>query len=185
MVGGRQTYFAAEWLDRTKYPDWDWLRSCDSKIHGYCTVCDSTFELSNKGKGNVRSHAGGKRHKEKVELKKQDGNALLTNFFTRRANVVQEPAAIPPNPVPIEDLEVEPAPRPQVNLPINKFLMKENIHKAEIRFTLATTSAHISDRSSEKLADCFPSMFPDSEIASKMKIHKDKHAYLVNHGLNT
>ena len=73
---------------------------------------------------------------------------------------------------------------PRPNLAVNSFVVKEDVQKAEIRWALTTTSAHISDRAAEKLANSFPTMFHDSAIANKMAMHKDKHAYLVNYGLS-
>ena len=44
--------------------------------------------------------------------------------------------------------------------------------------------SHSSLHSLQLSVDLFPVMFPDSDIASRMRMHKDKNAYIVRYGLD-
>lgn len=55
--------------------------------------------------------------------------------------------------------------------------------KTEVLWAAFCVSTHTSTRSGEKAIDLFPLMFPDSSVASKLKMHKDKISYSVTYGL--
>jgi hypothetical protein len=55
--------------------------------------------------------------------------------------------------------------------------------KAEIIWALNKVLCHLSDRSSSDSCDLFPLMFPDSVIAQKFAMQKDKIAYVITYGL--
>ena len=55
--------------------------------------------------------------------------------------------------------------------------------KAEIYWALHTVMSSHSARSTDKVSDLFPKMFPDSPIAKEFSIAKDKMGYVITFGL--
>ncbi|KAJ8681170.1 hypothetical protein QAD02_016957 [Eretmocerus hayati] len=66
---------------------------------------------------------------------------------------------------------------------ITNFMLKEEIVKAEIYWTIQRVTTKSSTRDFADPAECFPSMFTDSDIAENIRIHKDKLSYAVTYGL--
>lgn len=66
---------------------------------------------------------------------------------------------------------------------ISSFLLSDSVTEAEVMWAAYCVSTHTSTRSGEKAINIFPKMFPDSNIAPKIKMHKDKIAYSVTYGL--
>ena len=58
-----------------------------------------------------------------------------------------------------------------------------NVLDAEIRWCLKLIESHGSYRSCLDLNRLFSKMFPDSEIASKIKLSKTKSSYIIPHGI--
>ena len=61
--------------------------------------------------------------------------------------------------------------------------MPEAAANAEIRWCLKNVVSSCSFRSCDGLVDPFKSMFPDSTIAEKLCLQKDKCAYFINYGI--
>lgn len=66
---------------------------------------------------------------------------------------------------------------------INKYLVSEEITKAEILWCLQCTHSHISTNAAGISTGIFPRMFPDSNIAANMQVGRSKIAYAVVFGL--
>lgn len=66
---------------------------------------------------------------------------------------------------------------------ISSFLISENVTRTEIMWCLHTIKTHNSLRAAAKSIYLFPLMFPDSQIANKIKMQRKKFGYLLVHGL--
>jgi hypothetical protein len=66
---------------------------------------------------------------------------------------------------------------------VENFMVKDEVTRAEIIWALNSVMSHTSLRGSANAAHLFPLMFPDSEIASRFQMKKDKAAYIVSYGL--
>jgi len=66
---------------------------------------------------------------------------------------------------------------------LTNFLIKGQVTRAEILWALQGVMLHSLLRSLEHSVELFPVMFPDSDITSRMRMHKDKNAYIVTFGL--
>ena len=65
---------------------------------------------------------------------------------------------------------------------LDKFVVPEAVTDAEIKWCLENVVSSYSFYSCDGLADLFSSMFPDSTIAEKFCLQKDKCAYFINYG---
>ena len=129
------------------------------------------------GESALKSHMGGKKHKERVQPKQtvividhkqslilpETGNNEVSNEFNS---------------------EVTP-----VNLVMTTAVQRESVAtkndvlSAELLWTMKLCSAHYSHKSSEHSDLLFQKMFPDSAIASSFKCGEVKSSYLINHGI--
>lgn len=66
---------------------------------------------------------------------------------------------------------------------LNKYLVKEEVTKAEILWCLQCTHSHISTNAAGNSTEIFPKMFPDSKIAANMQLSRSKISYAVVFGL--
>ena len=66
---------------------------------------------------------------------------------------------------------------------MNKWIVGEDVQKAEALWCLYATVNHISNRSSNNMNALFEVMFNDSEIAKEFACAEDKNPYLVSFGL--
>ena len=65
----RQRYctFREEWLSDERFCDW--VEPVGGVAHyAYCTYCDSKFSIGASGVHDVKRHAKGKRHRERVQF---------------------------------------------------------------------------------------------------------------------
>lgn len=65
----------------------------------------------------------------------------------------------------------------------SSFFNKENVSKSEIIWALNKVVCHFSLRDGERSSKLFPVMFPDSTVAQKFSMHKDKLSYVLTYGL--
>lgn len=66
---------------------------------------------------------------------------------------------------------------------IKPYLIKDEVTKAEILWSLNCVMCHTSKRSGGSTSDLFPLMFADSAVAQNFKMHKDKLSYVITYGL--
>ena len=79
----KTTNFNSSWLSDPKFSGW--LGKHPSSLHkARCILCCKDIDLGNMGKGALRSHADGAKHKakEKHTLKIKEEQMPLTNFVT-------------------------------------------------------------------------------------------------------
>lgn len=69
------------------------------------------------------------------------------------------------------------------NLNLVNFFINDEVTRAEILWALNGVMCHTSLRGNANSASLFAQMFPDSEIASRFGMQKDKNSYVVTYGL--
>ena len=83
MSASDRTYFQDSWLNEDSFKSW--LVPGTNNTQARCIRCRKTFELSNMGVQAVKSHAGGKGHKDKT---------AAVSMFLKKA--IPTPASITP-----------------------------------------------------------------------------------------
>ncbi|KAJ8675979.1 hypothetical protein QAD02_011765 [Eretmocerus hayati] len=66
---------------------------------------------------------------------------------------------------------------------MDNFVSRESVTRAEIKWSLHNTFRRTSLRCGSDAGELFEDMFPDSDIAKKFSMHKDKLRYVITHGL--
>lgn len=185
--------FQQRWLsiDSADYIDWLSASSKGDSM-AYCKLCRRDFTIENMGKAAITSHGKSKKH---VAYSSAQKNSIsLKSVFASRSNnsesVVQvsnwgaDEASTSAQQEPTTSAQeafttVQGTP----NTTIHRFLLKEEVTKAEILWSIYSVLSYSSKRAAASAAEGFPSMFPDSEIAKKFTCAKDKIGYLVTFGL--
>lgn len=189
----KQTLFNNDWCDKELNPGWaKWLESDPKSIYSAkCLACKKTFQLSNMGRQAIVSHETGPKHQKNVKNYLGVKQSLL-DCFNKAAEVkIQSKGAESiSSSVPHSNLE---APQDTATCSveavsshpreISKFFLNDQVTKAEILWCLRTVMTHSSFRSNSDLPEIFRMMFPDSDIAKKFKLKKDKTAYTICFGL--
>jgi hypothetical protein len=65
---------------------------------------------------------------------------------------------------------------------LSSLMIKDSVTRAEIIWALNSITTHGSLRGSAAASDLFPLMFPDSDIASRFRMQKDKIAHVITYG---
>jgi hypothetical protein len=169
--------FREEWLSESNLK---WLRPVEGdKYKASCLLCKSKFDVSHSGFASLKTHAKGKKHSDLA-------NGLLTgqqktlSFASKPASDPSYPVAVPSTSAGSSASEVKIVPEERH---LHKFLVKENVMRAEIIWAMYRVLSQSSDRSSAKACNLFSYMFPDSLIAEKFAMQKDKLAYSITYGL--
>ncbi|KAG1651529.1 Structural maintenance of chromosomes flexible hinge domain-containing protein 1 [Nymphon striatum] len=95
----------------------------------------------------------------------------VTAMFTSETDLIVSP--------PLEDA----AAAPKVPGSVKSFLIKDDVLRAEILWTLKAVTSHMSFSSSKNMSELLPKMFPDSEIAKQFQCGERKMAYVCVYGL--
>lgn len=163
--------FAKKWLSEVK----------DDKYKAYCKICRSKFDISHSGIGSIKTHAKGMKHKSLLNSL-INGSQTTFSFQSGKSTINEDKT--PAAETTVINAENNSLPtNSQPNDLMKKYLLNEQVTKAEILWALNTILTHISSRSGGDASDLFKMMFPDSIIADKFKMHKDKLAYTVTYGL--
>ena len=89
-------------------------------------------------------------------------------------------------PTPPIPASVQVAPQP-VTLPrqsnLSKFSQPATVLKSEILWSIVAADEHLSNRQVESISKQFKHMFPDSDIAQRYRMGKDRAGYLQTYGL--
>ncbi|XP_062554102.1 uncharacterized protein LOC134219395 [Armigeres subalbatus] len=152
-----------------------------------CKWCNKTFKIDSMGRVAFVSHEKGKLHQSQVKLQG-------TNMKIPFPSVVQTSADIPPEKAlggtvaeaatAGKELQVEPTSSTSTHSGnLKKYVLREKVMVAEILWTLETVFTHNSNRSASADVVIFPKMFPDSDIASQMRMGRTKIGYLITYGL--
>lgn len=187
-----KTKFAQQWLDPTTHSTWTWLHevTADSYKAG-CKLCKSTFDVGNMGISSIISHEKGKKHATHVE----DAQSSRPLFqFATSVKLTTSASSATSDDLSMATTDSQGQEMPQTSntqkagscglVPgISQYLVKDAVTRAEIRWALSGVMSHSSLRASGNAAELFKLMFPDSDIASKFSMGKDKCAYVVTYGL--
>lgn len=170
--------FKVDWVDDPEFNDW--LEELPSDIHrAKCSVCKTTFSLSNMGRQAVRSHAKGAQHQNRIRAAQR--SLSLKCFITPVCPITSvNEAAVPTDLNNFDEVAVRSSVTPRG---LKSFLLKEDVTKCEILWCLHTVITHKSLRMSEKDVELFELIFPDSEIAKKIRLKRTKIGYSLMYGI--
>ena len=163
------TYFDDQWLQILEFKSW--LIRGDDNTTAKCRVCPiprNKIELSNMGKLALKSHASGKKHCERLALYSQTSRISFTP--------ISKPQ--PPPSVPIQT----PDNCCKIST-LDSYVMLYSVRDAEIRWTLKNVLSSFSFCSCDGLSGLFKAMFPDSAVAEKFSLQKDKCVYYLSYGI--
>lgn len=169
--------FQVEWKNKFK-----WIQEVEGdRNRAYCKLCQYSFNLSNMGFRAVTSHEAGKKHQ--LRKKSVASSQSVINFLpsTSSSDKIAISCEASSSSLPTSTIEVASTFKEST---MDKFLLKENVTKAEIKWCLQAISTHKSLRSASKDASFFKDLFPDSEIAKNMQLSKDKIAYMIVYGIS-
>lgn len=133
------------------------------------------------GKRALSSHMAGKKHIAAVSCtEKSVSLKSFLNTVTKPDSQCVSPStetATPCSSHSIVQVELKPS------ASLSTFVLKDDVTKAEIIWCMHAVMQNHSLRGSESSVTLFPLMFPDSEIALKLKLHKTKISYTILYGL--
>ena len=148
-----------------------WLIQRDNNTTAECWVCPiprNKIELSNMGKQALKSHASRKKHCERLALYSQTSRISFTP--------ISKPQPPPPSPL------IQTPDNSSKISTLDSYIMSDWVTDAEIRWLLKSVlsfSFHFCD----DLLGLFKAKFPDSAVAEKFSLQKDKCAYYLNYGI--
>lgn len=153
-----------------------WLREDpNSTANAICIACKATFNVEHSGIAAVRKHAGGAKH-----IALTNDNQTTLNYLQEcpKTSTIISAIDAPSEIIPTSQNSIEiPAAR------LSSYMLSEGAMRAEIMWAIDRVMQHLSLRDGEEASSLFPLMFPDSEIASKFQMKKDKLAYIATYGI--
>lgn len=184
--------FNDNWLQHDDSKNWKlWLRPIESnKFKARCILCKCDFDVRASGISCVKTHERGKRHLELVHSLVSGQQSKLP-FAVLKAVPVQSQVSSEKNLNTGNELpSLAPATTSRTSVEessktnsLKHFLVTDEVIKSEIIWAMNKVMSHSSVRSSGNTTDIFQIMFPDSMIAKKMQLHKDKMSYIITYGL--
>ena len=114
-------------------------------------------ELLNIGKQALKSHASGKKHCERLALYPQTSRISFTS--------ISESQPPPPHPIQTPDNSSKIS---------NSHVISDSVTDVETRWTLKNVLSSFSFRFCDGFSGLFKAMFPDSAVAEKFSLKKDK-----------
>ena len=144
----RKSHFRDEWLQHEDYKDWIKKVPYD-ECRAYCKLCMGSFSIAGSGQAALDIHAKGKKHLLKCPAKNH-ARIQLTPQIEKETSSVSVPA----------------------QQSIASFITKEEVLKAEIRWTLESLLSNYSFNSCSTKSDLFSSMFSDSELQNNFQWEK-------------
>lgn len=195
---------------KTKYQkDWEaaypWAKSAEGDIYSTkCVFCSCTISVDTMGRSALKSHSNGEKHKKNT--KAAEGSSPLqmwvnsTNkpsiplLTTSSTTTSSSALSLPPGNSNPPQLQLNSAvSNSSTNMPSSsnakttsrmaQYLLNETASKAEAIWAIQTVMNHSSLRASASCTPLFHLMFPDSEIAKRMTMQKDKLSWFIVHGL--
>lgn len=148
--------------------EFDWVDGVKSDPHkALCKACKKEFSIAVGGRSHVKSHEAGSQHKLKYAKWIENAPGKLKGIIAK------------PN---TNDSAVCLAPSDNISSK-SCFTMDTAIRKAEVLWILNKVHKHWSTRSAGNSVEVLQNMFPDSTIASNMKLGTTKIMYTVKYGL--
>jgi hypothetical protein len=183
--------FNSNWMSQSEFSCW--LQAGEDDYSAKCNLCRCEFSVSGTGICAVRSHATSQKHK--VMMKENNRQPTLSAFVSHSSAATIMKSTPTSCEMPstssmhcddarrITILSSDTDPIPYKSYVIASGDILDKISKAEILWCLNVVIQHESYRSCEGLAELFGSMFPDSQIANKFSLGKDKVRYTIVYGL--
>lgn len=180
------TTFQEAWLSDPEFKSW--IKRIDQKPKSaYCMLCRAEFSLSNMGRQALKSHMKAKKHVSATSSKSQS----LLEFVHASAqqpavassstpNKVGEIAGSSSGSLSVAAAAVTSKP---AKVTVDSFAFKSDLTEAETLWSIETVMTHKSLRTAEKDVTIMKRMFKDSSVAEKMKLKKDKIAYVLLYGV--
>lgn len=202
----KKSLFNNDWCDKQLNPNWSiWLEPLEKNPYfAKCSACKKSFSLSNMGRQAIISHEKGPKHKKNFKFRNSSDMQLsLVNFLNKPATSTSVPVSTEPisaisDSVPVITQSFDSI-TPTLRIldegssskvtvsgcknTMKKYLLNDQVTKAEIVWCLRTVMTHSSFRSNSDLPDICKLMFPDSDIAKKFQLKKDKTSYTICFGL--
>lgn len=181
-MGKYKSAFQKRWLND---PDFKlWLREHNSdKFSAFCILCKKEFSVLHSGLSDVKSHAKGKNHAALEQSLKIGEQSTLSSFkkTSSKPNVNSDESqlSLAPTADPTgSTANISPS-LADPSEDISTWVCNADVKKAEILWAMNKVITHSSCQGAEAGSSIFPIMFPDSVIACKFQMMKDKIAYSV------
>lgn len=204
MSTNKKTLFNSNWLLKDTFKTWVAPVEKD-RTSAHCKLCCKNFDLSNMGEQALVSHMNGKKH-QKAYQSSQCSSSLYAFYASKKSSLSSQNVQNVSISTEIKDVSDQSKPtcketadstsvsenvilttsnQTSANQPrgLKSMLIKNEITKAEVLWCLHLVQSHNSQRSGGDAVNLFRIMFPDSEVASAMKLQRTKIAYTVNFGL--
>ncbi|KAJ8676879.1 hypothetical protein QAD02_012666 [Eretmocerus hayati] len=187
-----------EWLDPEMHPGLFWVRKSIYKSEARCSFCGKSIDNANMGISALDSHAKGVKHRKLMKMYSQNKKIRFVapkSAADEKSETVGRIGKVTTDETSTNKKLItdtwEPSPRGKARdtsmtcspQSITLFMNKNDVVDAEILWTLDHVSNKSSVRSASNSAKLFPRMFPDSQIAQKFQMQKDKLSYSVSFGL--
>lgn len=192
----KKTVFNVQWLHKEEFKYW--LKQDNDQFSFSCSKCRKSSSLSNMGVTALFSHMNSKKHKDRI--KADQSNYNINSFLKPSCDkLISDPIkhniATSACPNEVIQSEVHTSGSAAINgevrinqpnltqKPISLLLEHEQVIKSEIIWALHVISTHMSMLSGGKSVDIMKIMFPDSNIATSLKLQRTKLSYIITHGL--
>lgn len=204
--------FQLSWLQEPSFASW--LVKVPNDVYvARCKLCCKTFSLSNMGRRAVTSHMSSAKHvRSNSAMSESASMRIFLNSSNKCIQqevakaVVNEPESTSTTSAESETKEqlssstllensggkssgLVPKAGNNVNYVVSPrglktFIVNDSVTKAEILWCIHTVITHKSLRTAGKDISLMTLMFPDSEIAKKVKLQKDKVGYTLVYGIS-
>lgn len=207
-MGKNRSKFQEGWLLCQDFAGW-LQKYLKDDHYAFCTVCKKKFDISNAGVCSVRIHMKGKQHEKNINATKitprlnlssvssntcKDISSLQNDVFAETSLNNESISVIDSCASTSNDVHSNFPQEINIEKPQNstvqenpdwkkKFVIKEDVIKAEMIWAALKVVLPGSARSYARLSEFFPIMFKDSEIARNFQMKKDKLSYYVSYGL--
>lgn len=158
------------------------------------------YDVSHFGISALKSHEKGKKRQE-IENNLSSGKQLTMHSFSKPRPSVDNTIGLQPCSSTLKDVVSMPGTSNSNSCNVSQpptgvsevvstgpklvlsFLLSDSVTKYEILWSAYCVASHTSTRCGGTAINLFPLMFPDSSIASKLRMQKDKIACSVTYGL--
>lgn len=171
--------FNANWLSMPEFAAW--LAEGKDVHSAACKICQQSFTIAGMGITAVKSHSSSSKHSSAVARSKQQ--LSLSQFMDKPPS-----SSVMPESQPSTSTFTPTCSTPVIvdsTKPFYKVACDfvDNTTKSEALWSLNVVMKHLSYRSCDGVADIFKQMFPDSVIANKFSLGRDKVRYTILYGL--
>lgn len=176
--------FQHSWLLQGS-PYMSWIQETKLDTNAMCKLCKKIINLSHMGEAALRSHAMSAKHRQ-YKLAQVSTPRINEFFCSPPQPSSQTTASQGTSTTDSQSLTVQPGTECTIAEPSNafrKFKANEAVVESEVLWCLNVIMNHESLRGGARSASLFSRIFPDSEIASRMTLSKDKIRYTIIHGL--